>query len=332
MTFDFFNTSDLAFGGKLTSAFKQLFNKTEQAEDNIDSVLERQAIYSDYFFKNYIVGGPTNATQPCRTNEILNLIKNVNDAIDVNILFAAANSTDDDILTINANVYDKTLNIVSKITVSKNLGIEDWGFTGTVAQKIGIMLSYYLFFIPADNNMSMITKCRLSRTKEPEEGEELLFKINIYPSLTYSKFTLSYLNKRYSMAVGNFSGYKKLGTASINSTSGLSTTYNYDKYFTDTIVNTGGYPSKKYMEKGTSLRDFILSVKVTNYLVIKVNGVIRYNVKAPNATINTIIFIILRKGDVIEFEKDNDLGMFGKVKGLDTDRFSLVSYEEEVKN
>ena len=70
MTFDFFNTSDLAFGGKLTSAFKQLFNKCKQAEDNIDSVLEKQAIYSDYFFKNYIVGEPTNATQPCRTNEI----------------------------------------------------------------------------------------------------------------------------------------------------------------------------------------------------------------------------------------------------------------------
>ena len=79
MTFDFFNASDLAFGGKLTSAFKQLFNKCKQAEDNIDSVLEKQAIYSDYFFKNYIVGEPTNATQPCRTNEILNLIKNIND-------------------------------------------------------------------------------------------------------------------------------------------------------------------------------------------------------------------------------------------------------------
>ena len=51
MTFDFFNTSDLAFGGKLTSAFKQLFNKCKQAEDNIDSVLEKQAIYSDYLFK-----------------------------------------------------------------------------------------------------------------------------------------------------------------------------------------------------------------------------------------------------------------------------------------
>ena len=105
MTFDFFNTSDLAFGGKLTSAFKQLFNKCKQAEDNIDSVLEKQSIYSDYFFKNYIVGEPTNASNPCRTNEILNIIKNKKGNIFVILNNdAKGNST----VSVKANIYDFT--------------------------------------------------------------------------------------------------------------------------------------------------------------------------------------------------------------------------------
>ena len=331
MTFDFFNTSDLAFGNKLTTAFKQLFNKREQAEDNIDSVLEKQAIYSDYFFKNYIVGEPTNATQPCRTNEILNLIKNINDAIDVNILFTQDITTDNDILTINANVYDKTLNIVSKITASKSLGIDDWGFNGTVARRLGKMLSYYLFFVPADSNMSMITKCRLSETNNPEEGEELLFKIYIYPSLTFTKFTVSHLNKKYSIPIGNFSGYKTVSLSNLVSSNTTSPTYHYDAYFKDTIVNTGTSASAttiKCMVKGTASRDFILGVRLKKDLVIKVNGATRYDVQPKNMNVDTYMFVVLKKGDIIDFDTTESGILGNSTKGLNISRLSTVSYEE----
>ena len=39
MTFDFFNTSNLAFGSKLTKAFNQLDRLCNEAEENIAKIL-----------------------------------------------------------------------------------------------------------------------------------------------------------------------------------------------------------------------------------------------------------------------------------------------------
>ena len=106
MSYDFFNTSNLAFGAKITSAFRQLFASTEQARDNIQSVLDRQAIYSDYLFKNYIVGQPTIKTNPCRTNEILNLVKDLGFIKKLDITLNGTGENVADSVLVDANIYN----------------------------------------------------------------------------------------------------------------------------------------------------------------------------------------------------------------------------------
>lgn len=349
MTFDFFNTSNLAFGGKLTTAFKQLFNQVEQAQDNIDSVLERQAIYSQYLFKNYIVGQPTNGSNPCRTNEILNLIKDINYIGDIEITFSGDNENTTDTLVVNANVYDKSLNIVSKISASKTLTVDDWHFSTVLGDRAlgssNAVLRYFLFFKPATDNMSMIVNCRLSEENDIQEGEELLFKVIVNPLgvIKDPKISISSPNPRYNFITGSFNNYNKLALSSLNAKSGAiignnqNYILNYNKYFTDieknTVTPTGAANPLTYISKATASRNCMIGIRLLAGTDISVNGVTRYKLKKDNSrVINTYTFIGLKKGDVIEFNmtysgKDM-LGNTYTVKGLDVSRLYLVTYSE----
>ena len=74
MTFEFFNTSSLAFGSKLTAAFKQLNNTMTYSLENIDRVLSDLDYYQQYIEKNYRVPSPTRPQMAVRTNEIFSVI------------------------------------------------------------------------------------------------------------------------------------------------------------------------------------------------------------------------------------------------------------------
>lgn len=74
MTYNFFNTSLLAFGKKLTSAFKSLNDLYKAAEDNVVQVLQDLRVFNQYGNKNYKIPIPTNGSRPCRTDELFNLI------------------------------------------------------------------------------------------------------------------------------------------------------------------------------------------------------------------------------------------------------------------
>lgn len=76
MTFDFFNTSALAFGSKLTHAFTQLNNQLAMAQSNLDSLLDDQAIFDQYLNRNYQVPIPSRPDMACRVDEAFNFIRN----------------------------------------------------------------------------------------------------------------------------------------------------------------------------------------------------------------------------------------------------------------
>lgn len=78
MTFEFFNTSSLAFGSKLTAAFKQLNNTMMYSLENIDRVLSDLDYYQQYIEKNYRVPVPTRPQMAARTNEIFSVIDEMN--------------------------------------------------------------------------------------------------------------------------------------------------------------------------------------------------------------------------------------------------------------
>lgn len=74
MSYDFFNTSLLAFGKKLTAAFKSLNDLSKAARDNVDQVLQDLRIFNQYGNKNYKIPVPLSGDRPCRTDEVYNLI------------------------------------------------------------------------------------------------------------------------------------------------------------------------------------------------------------------------------------------------------------------
>lgn len=74
MSFDFFNTSHLAFGSKLTAAFKRLEKLKNEAELNLKNVLEVQDIYKNYNERNYQIPVPATLDSPCRVDEVFQII------------------------------------------------------------------------------------------------------------------------------------------------------------------------------------------------------------------------------------------------------------------
>ena len=74
MSFDFFNNSHLAFGSKLTAAFKQLSKLKIEAELNLANVLSVQDIYKEYISRNYQVPVPAELGSPCRVNEVFQIV------------------------------------------------------------------------------------------------------------------------------------------------------------------------------------------------------------------------------------------------------------------
>lgn len=74
MSFDFFNTSYLAFGSKLYAAFVTLENLVKEAEDNLKQVKSDQAIYDEYLNKNYQVPKPASSSAPCRVDELFDIV------------------------------------------------------------------------------------------------------------------------------------------------------------------------------------------------------------------------------------------------------------------
>ena len=289
MTFDFFNASDLAFGGKLTSAFKQLFNKCKQAEDNIDSVLEKQSIYSDYLFKNYIVGEPTNASSPCRTNEILNIIKNKKGNISVVL---SNNANGNSIVTVRANIYDFTNNIVTTIQDSFTITKEEWGVkvdTSVAGQK-KLFVKRYFYAKLAKDNMSMIVNVdiRTDKKTELEEDEFLAFIIKVNP---YGEYVIDNVNPRFNILGGDFSSYK--GCHFVGNTS-----EDFKPFIKQS--NDGSFEI---------LNDIILSVAIQNADRLIINGVKRYDLTHyvplsfdPDYRDVSWVYIPFKKGDTGRFE------------------------------
>lgn len=74
MTFDFFNTSYLAFGTKLTKAFRSLGGLLDNAGTNIDILKSQLSYYETYMNKNYKVPIPSVQTSPTQTKQIYDVL------------------------------------------------------------------------------------------------------------------------------------------------------------------------------------------------------------------------------------------------------------------
>lgn len=76
MSFKYFNPTDLAFGQRLTAAFTELNNLAASAEENL-SILDSQIDLVELAgYRHYQVPIPRELTDPCRSNELYQLLTN----------------------------------------------------------------------------------------------------------------------------------------------------------------------------------------------------------------------------------------------------------------
>ena len=182
MSFDFFNVSNLAFGSKLTAAFKQLDGLYTEAADNIRQIIDKQEILRQYINRNYQVPEPNKPTNACRTNEVFNLIKGR--TIIKDLRYDSTNKT----LTMELVKHSPVLNRITRATGSTTLE------------------SGYCFYKIAPSNANVNTTIRFSDTNDKKNDELFLIRfeldtinksmmvldgyneLNIYP-LDFSQYT-----------------------------------------------------------------------------------------------------------------------------------------------
>ena len=149
MPFDFFNTSALAFGIKLTSAFTQLDNLKKNAQRNIDDILESQDIFQEVIGRNYQVPAPIKPTSACRTNEIFAIIEN--------------------------KVYIRSLGIVNNVFKVDIEKLDSLTNRVTAASGETDLREGYAFVNLAISNKEMNKQIRFSKKNDKESSETLLF-------------------------------------------------------------------------------------------------------------------------------------------------------------
>lgn len=155
MPFDFFNTSMLAFGAKITQAFTQLNNMKDNAIDNIASVLEDQLIFSEYLNRNYRVPAPIRPQSACRVDELFELIDQ--DVRFDKIYF----DTSDNKFKVRIVIFDPKTNRITDAN-------------GETDIKKG-----FAFVIPAVSNKNTSRSIRFSEENDKKSTESLLFEYEI---------------------------------------------------------------------------------------------------------------------------------------------------------
>lgn len=76
MTYDYFNTSYLAFGDKLKKAFKSLGSLLDNGYKKVDSLSTQLSFIGNYLDKNYQVTNPNSEDDPCNCDTIYKLLRN----------------------------------------------------------------------------------------------------------------------------------------------------------------------------------------------------------------------------------------------------------------
>lgn len=109
MGFDFFNTSHLAFGSKLTQAFQELEKQASITEDSLRVVQEYLNLGNVYNNRNYRVAFPAELTSPVRTNELFDILDNCQSYI-------RELSYKDGTINVSVVLYDQLNNIVTNAT------------------------------------------------------------------------------------------------------------------------------------------------------------------------------------------------------------------------
>lgn len=232
MSFDYFNTSHLAFGSKLTRAFRQLEKMCNDAELNISRYVKDIEYLGEYVNVNYRAAFPISPDSPVRADELFDVI---NDEIIIKEI-----KYDNNIFTVSINYFNRVNN---RFTIGK----------GSTDLKEG-----FAFMADSVSNLNPTSEIKFVSTENQGRGKEL-FKfrvdasgfINIATnSNSIIKFNRGGINHINNMEIGDqvtlphtasdYEAILVLGKTAVNGTS-INLSLNNKK-----IYEMGGYVTKQY--------------------------------------------------------------------------------------
>ena len=140
MTYDFFNTSYLAFGAKITRAFKSLAQLFDNSNANYASIREQLAYIGKFIGRNYAVQTPNEISKPCNCDMIYKVLAK-NKISNIYITTITDDSNNIDGIHLSLNCINPKTNKPTKLegdirelraTVYARLSTRNNNFSGTI--------------------------------------------------------------------------------------------------------------------------------------------------------------------------------------------------------
>ena len=170
MSFDFFNTSHLAFGLKLTQAFAQLDRMMDASKEKLEQLDRYAEVYNIYNARNYPVPVPTNEADPCRTNEIFDIFN------DQKLWIGHTQYYNDNTFKVYLLMYDRNTNIMTRAegstTLRKGNTSEDKTIQFVENEGDGRGVKLFKFRIDSRNNTNI---SEINADYNISKGDETIF-------------------------------------------------------------------------------------------------------------------------------------------------------------
>lgn len=208
MTYDFFNTSYLAFGSKLTRAFRSLADKLDNSYVNVELLQQQLTYYDQYINRNYKVPTPSGGGSPVQAKQIYDILK-VKQCIIRDLSYA-----------------DGKLHVaVSYISNGNKI---------TYASGETELTKGYCYIKTALTNDAPSTE--LTFVEEEDEGKNLLFSFEIQSD----KVRLSDLDDTFPLFCGSYDNhYKTMTWTEVDSSDYLNQEITHDTYLIAIVKGSG---------------------------------------------------------------------------------------------
>lgn len=225
MPFDFFNISHLAFGNKITAAFKSLASKLDECNVHISTLNEMLSAYNMFSGTNYLVPIPDSELDAVQGSQIYSLLK-IKPCIVKELTFDEENNT----ITFKAIFINPVTNKITKIEGTSPTDLTK-GFAyvtlNSSNDKINTPKSIQFDSLDKYNNF-----VETSNT-------QVLFKYVIETG-TPKKVTLSGLNQYIDLFPSNYDGHDNKYI--LNTISNEYTAQNYEIVLGKLVWNGGNTP------------------------------------------------------------------------------------------
>lgn len=250
MSFDFFNPSHLAFGSKLTKAFNQLDRLYLDAQDAFNDLKRVYDTYNQYVGKNYLCPTPNRPDAPCRTNELFDLINDVNTIKELKV-------KGDGKLFCAVNIFKRSTN---RITIA----------SGETELKAG-----YVFYTPSISNRQPERTLQFVEDQADGDGNFLFeFRVDDDNNINIVGDSSSYFLPG---TIDSFNGMKYDSDVLVDAHTGGST---YTATDNECIVCVGYArygENRQYTDGSTLSRWSQLTIRVNGNLIFNITGIQQRN-------------------------------------------------------